>query len=391
MAQVLICNTKIGPYHAARIRALAQVVPGVMAVQAAANEAQYPWWRHSDGVGIPCVTLCPEGSFESIPIHRQITALEKLLAAEQPAAVVVDGYSEPLMQTAARWARRHGRLSVMLFISWAGDRRRFPPREWLKRLLLRRLCDAVCVGGERQYAYARRLGVDESRLWRLYNVIDNAHFAEGTREALANSPALRDTHGLPEHYFLYVGRFEPWKNLRTLLAAYRRYRALGGAWDLVLVGCGGEEAALRQFVEQHRVPGVHWAGSKTYAELPACYALASCFVLPSLSEPWGLVVNEAMACGLPVLASTQCGCSPELVHRGVNGYAFHPTDVAGLARLMCRIAGGEVDLPAFAQASREIISGYTPERWARALADCLCQGSPAVKMIATTERRVITG
>jgi len=371
MANIVICNTKIGPYHAARIHALSERIPQVLAVEVAGEEALYPWWSNTGGSDLRKITLCPGGRYESIPVKKQLAEVEALLEQEQPRAVVVDGYSEPVMQTAARWARRHHRLSVLLFISWAGDRRRFAPKEWAKRVLLASLFDAVGVGGELQYAYARTLGVDERRLWKLSNVIDNEHFAHGAREARANARALRAQWQLPSRYFLYVGRYERWKNLRTLLEAYHAYREHGGYWDLVLVGSGQEEATLQQMIATRKIPGVHWLGPRSYQELPICYALASCFVLPSLSEPWGLVINEAEACGLPILASTQCGCLPELVQRGVNGYTFAPTDTAELTRLLLKMSSEKVDIFAFGKASQQIVSVHSPERWASALADCL--------------------
>ena len=371
MSSIAICNTKIGPYHVARIRALANLIPEVLAVEIAGKEALYPWWDNAGGGEIRKVTLCPGGRYESIPVKTQVAELQALLEREQPRAVVVDGYSEPVMQAAARWARRHRRLSVLLFISWAGDKPRFAPKEWGKSLLLRGLFDAVCVGGELQLAYARQLGFDERRIWKLSNVIDNDHFSHGARDAREHAKALRAHWQLPAQYFLYVGRYERWKNLPTLLHAYHRYREHGGFWELALVGSGQEEPSLRQLVEQQQIPGVHWLGPRPYQELPIFYALASCFVLPSRSEPWGLVVNEAEACGLPILASTRCGCIPELVQRGINGYTFSPTDTAELTRLMLKMSSDQVDLYGFGVASQQIVNTHTPDRWARALADCL--------------------
>lgn len=90
----------------------------------------------------------------------------------------------------------------------------------------------------------------------------------------------------------------------------------------------------------------------------------SCFVHASTSEQWGLVVNEAMAAGLPVLVSNRCGCAADLVREGVNGFTFDPYDVEEMTRLMFRVAHGDVDRAALGQASREIIAEWGPERFA---------------------------
>ena len=122
-------------------------------------------------------------------------------------------------------------------------------------------------------------------------------------------------------------------------------------------------------------------GFKQYGDLPAYYGLAQAFILPSTEEQWGNVVNESMACGLPVLVSTRCGCATTLVRNGVNGFTFDPLDVGGLAKLMLKFSDGEVDLVAMGQASREIIADWTPDTFADNLvkaAECaLSQPKPS--------------
>jgi glycosyltransferase involved in cell wall biosynthesis len=108
--------------------------------------------------------------------------------------------------------------------------------------------------------------------------------------------------------------------------------------------------------------------------------LSDCFILPSTCEPWGLVVNEAMACGLPVLLSNRCGCGPELVREGGNGFTFDPYDTGAIAERMRRVAS----LPGrrrqeMGAESRRMIARYTPPVWAENLAQCLravMQGCP---------------
>ena len=103
---------------------------------------------------------------------------------------------------------------------------------------------------------------------------------------------------------------------------------------------------------------------KQAEQLPPIYASAGCFVLPSLSEPWGLVVNEAMASGLPVLVSNRCGCAPDLVREGENGFLFDPARPDELACLMERICGGTLDRQAFGAASRRIVAAFSVDRFA---------------------------
>lgn len=114
-------------------------------------------------------------------------------------------------------------------------------------------------------------------------------------------------------------------------------------------------------------------GFKQYSELPAYYGLASVFILPSIKDTWGLVVNEAMAAGLPVLVSNRCGCAPDLVEEGCNGYTFDPYNVDALAGLMRKISADDCDRAAMGQASRDIIARWTPQTFA----ENLCKAAEA--------------
>jgi glycosyltransferase involved in cell wall biosynthesis len=108
-------------------------------------------------------------------------------------------------------------------------------------------------------------------------------------------------------------------------------------------------------------------GFKQYPELPVYYGLASAFIHASTSEPWGLVVNEAMASGLPVVVSNRCGCAPDLVCDGRNGYTFDPRNVGQLAELMLRISIPGPHLSTMSNASAEIISTWGLSRFAHGL------------------------
>ena len=131
-----------------------------------------------------------------------------------------------------------------------------------------------------------------------------------------------------------------------MLEAYALYRArtADDHWRLVITGDGKLRPSLMRRIDELGMAGdVLLPGFKQYDELPIYYGLASAFVHASTTEQWGLVVNEAMAAGLPVLVSNRCGCAPDLVQDGVNGFTFDPYDVDRLAELMLKVSSGECD------------------------------------------------
>jgi 1,2-diacylglycerol 3-alpha-glucosyltransferase len=190
--------------------------------------------------------------------------------------------------------------------------------------------------------------------------VDNRYLKETVNGLRLESARIT---GLPLRYFLYVGRLSEEKNVGSLLAEWITYRNGGGMWPLVIVGAGPEIGALRTTaLSSPYFEDAHFAGHRSFRELPAFYAFAGCFVLPSTREPWGLVVNEAMACGLPVLVSNRCGCAEDLVERGQNGYTFDPFEEGALATLLTRMESLELSAwNEMSLRSLDIIENYTPE------------------------------
>jgi glycosyltransferase involved in cell wall biosynthesis len=146
---------------------------------------------------------------------------------------------------------------------------------------------------------------------------------------------------LPKDYFFCCSRLIEGKNIDRMIDAFHRYRRTSEqtAWDLVIAGDG----PLRDVIEcQIRslslTQYVHLLGRQTYDQLPRLYASAGGFIMPSLAETWGLVVNEAMAAGLPVLVSQAAGCHFDLVKEGVNGHIFDPEDADQLAMLLSKLS-----------------------------------------------------
>src|SRR5262249_11541271 len=243
----------------------------------------------------------------------------------------------PMSSLAALLAAKSvGLRTVMMNDSHAGTARAKGAAAFVKRFLIRRF-DAALVAGEPHRRYFASLGIPEACIFTGYDAVDNDYFGKKAAEARKRSTELKERYGLPDRYFLSLGRFVAKKNLGALIRAYQRFleSTPPKRTHLVMVGAGEEEArlrglcaALRLHVHEHgsrahqpapecrSAPGVHFYGFRQIDENPVFYALADAFVLPSHWEEWGLVVNEAMAAGLPVVVSCRAGCAEDLLGHG---------------------------------------------------------------------------
>jgi glycosyltransferase involved in cell wall biosynthesis len=246
---------------------------------------------------------------------------------------------------------------------------RNPFREVLKKRLIK-LFQSALVAGRCHADYLADLGFPRDNIVTGYDVIDNRHYASGADNAREDAAAVRRKHGLPERYIFCCSRLVQKKNLFFLLKAFDRYRrSTNDAWDLVIVGEGPlRDAIASRISELGLASHVHLLGRKSYDELPDLYGLARAFVLPSLNDEWGLVVNEAMAAGLPVLVSKGAGCHEDLVEEGVNGYVFDPSNTAQLEGLLLKLSTA-ANCEAMGCASRRIISQWDLDLFASGLTE----------------------
>jgi glycosyltransferase involved in cell wall biosynthesis len=302
----------------------------------------------------------------------------------RPEVVVVPGWASRAALAAAHWAQQHSVPTVVMSESTAWDEARKPWKEFIKRQIVASF-SAVLVGGRPHADYLAQLGLPQDRIFLGYDAVDNDYFA--TKVAAVRSqtstrrPPTSDLRPLASPYFLASARFIEKKNLPRLLQAYARYRQLASAstlhaprstlpepWHLVLLGDGPLRPALSSQLHalglQH---SVLLPGFKQYPELPTYYGPASAFIHASTTEQWGLVVNEAMASGLPVLVSNRCGCARDLVREGENGFTFDPFNVEEMAQLMHKISAFNFPLSAFGDASARIIANWSPARFASGL------------------------
>ena len=279
----------------------------------------------------------------------------------RPQIVVCTAWDNPAYFLMLIYARLMGCKVVL----WAGtsNYRQVSRKRWVfavKSWFIRRFDSYLSYGTEAK-KYLVEHGAPPERIVVGGNSVD-VHMYERLAE---QSRARGRVDKLREQYsgkvILYVGRFIENKRPDYLLEALARMKQ--GDWTCILIGWGPDEPEIRTRCNQPDLRGkVEIAGFQPAERLVDFYLLARVFVLPSFREPWGLVVNEAMACGLPILVSKNCGCRPELCKEGVNGYSFSPKDTKAISQLMQKVSSSDIE--ALGNASRHIASSFTPEIWA---------------------------
>ncbi len=282
-----------------------------------------------------------------------------------PDCLFVHGYSYWTQMQAMRWAIRRGVPYFLLGDSNASKLHRRGPAAALKATLLghfcRRAAGALAIGSANEQFWLY-YGVPPDRLYRSPLAVDNNWFARQAATVRGQKQLNRRRLGLPEgRLLLFVGRFAPEKNLPELLLALDACRRNGAPpLALALVGDGPEKPVLDRLLRRVALPGVVQFGFQNQAELAAFYGVSDALILPSRRDAWGLVVNEAMAAGLPVLLSRSVGCLPDLLEEGANGFSFDAGKVSSIAACLGDFARlSDERLAAMGRRSAELIRDWS--------------------------------
>jgi len=360
---------RFGPLHHARLRACGKVA-NVVAIEMSGEDLTYAWDKVPGSDGFRRITLFPGADVDALDPYAVTTSLRQQLATLRPDVVVVPSWGWNYANAALYWALSTNTPVVVMSSSSEIDRQRIWWQEMVKRQIVGRF-QAALVAGRLQADYVAKLGIPRDRIFTGYDAVDNDHFIRGASSIRRDEAGARAKLGLPEKYFLSVCRFVAKKNLPLLFRAFAKFKDSSpeaADWHFVLLGDGPMKAELLDLRRELGLDGVlHMPGFKQYEELPSYYGLASGFVLPSLEEQWGLVVNEAMSAGLPVVVSSQCGCAPDLVEQGKNGFVFHPNNEQELAGHMGVLASDPGLRASMGELSTKLVNRFTCDNFARNL------------------------
>ena len=297
------------------------------------------------------------------------TGVVSHLRKTDPEVLVCGGYNYPAAWQAMRWAKQNRVPFLLWSESTASDfRGQHFPVEWLKKKFLRS-CTGFVVPGHSAREYLQNFASPAQEIFLARNAVDIVRFA-----TKANMPEptghLREQLALPSKYFLFVGRLVRSKGVVDLIAAYSQLSVeLRSQISLVIAGDGPLRGELEALARDIQPGDVRFAGFIQRDKLAKYYGLAECLVMPTHTDPWGLVVNEAMACGLPVICTNVAGCAADLVHE--NGLLVPLGDVRRLAEAMTTIATNSDLRHSMSRASLKLIQNYSPEACANGFAEAV--------------------
>lgn len=302
-----------------------------------------------------------KGSYDDVSVIKlSLALLRATLFKKKYDAIVIPGYHRIEYWVLLLFAVI-ARVPCFVFCdSTANDR----PSKTLK-MLAKRVFFYFCHGffcyGVRSKEYLMKHGVSADKIFHRVQTAALPLDYDAV-QALAKRMAYL-TSNPSERIFLYVGRLSVEKNLLMLLRAFSRVTKTDNHVFLDIVGSGPQQHEIAQYIADHELHGrVRLLGSKNSEDIVTHYQTAVALMLPSTSEPWGLVVNEALSYGCPVIVSQACGCVPELVIDHKTGFSFPSDDVDALAAHMMRVISADFDAVAIANNCFEMIVDYSPNR-----------------------------
>jgi glycosyltransferase involved in cell wall biosynthesis len=295
--------------------------------------------------------------------RRWASGIGRALDEIRPHATFVLGWYEISLVQALLACRRRG-IPIIL----RSESNALRPRPRFVAFLHRRyfgLCDAFLAIGDASADLHRSAGVPESRIVIARYCVDNRRFAQAAAALAGERAGIRRAWSIPDDAacFAFVGKLEPKKNVLHVLEGLRLARGRGRQVHALIVGTGEQLQAARAFCAEHALPST-FAGFLNQSEIPRAYVAADALVLPSdFGETWGLVVNEAMATGLPAIVSDRMGSAHDLVVDGETGFVFPYSDTAALAaRIMQLTDAKEMRLAMGRSAQRRVASEFSIER-----------------------------
>jgi glycosyltransferase involved in cell wall biosynthesis len=300
-----------------------------------------------------------DGFIEDVSFWNRFRASLQTVRKFKPDVVNFCGYFDNALNLVMLYCWLRGIKIIISNDSTEGDHKRVFWKEFIKKSTLQ-FADGFFNYGTKSAEYMLKLGMAANKMLVNRNAVDNDTIARVYAESIPTREQEKAKWGLRKYNFIFVGRILPLKNLTRVLEAFHQVNHPD--WGLIIVGNGEDEDNLKKYIADNQVSGVTFMLPQPWDSVPRAMALADVLILASYSETWGLVVNEAMICQMPVLVSDKCGSAYDLVKEGQNGYTFSPYSVEELIEKMQLICPKtDEDLKQMGEKSKEIIQQFSPQ------------------------------
>lgn len=328
------------------------------------EDVAFPYWI-SPGFSIPVP--------RSFPLFFNPGLYSKLCQVK-PDVVICGGYHHPSFLLALLYVKRFGTKMILWSESHALSVRMRQPLATFYRQEFVKRSSSFIVPGVLAFEFLKQLGADGRQIYVAPNAVDSDFFAQRASVFRAQKDEWKKARGFPKHLILYLGRFIRSKGVPLLIEAFE---PLANREDvgLLLVGDGREGKRYREWCQKQGLRRIFFEGFKQQHELPFYYALADMLVLPSLKDEWGLVLNEAMASGLPVIASDTVGAARDLIVDGVNGFVFRSGNSHALNGRIEQLLVDEGLRVKMGERSYERIQNFGPKQCAEGFLRAICDTS----------------
>lgn len=358
--KVVIIHNIIAPYKVALFNELSTLIPNMEVIFIAEKEKRRDWNIDYTTIKFP-YTLLFKGSIDSINSFAIAKKTWGILEKIRPETSIICDYSNIYGWISLLWAKKNKNNLVFWLDSTINDKKHFFPKEQIKHFFLKHF-HLYLAPGKKTKQYLEYMKVASSKIITTGYSVNNNFFIEqyqfykNKKVTLLNKLKIKRNKN-----FIFIGRFAPEKNILTLLHSFLKVSKNNSEWGLILLGDGPLKNEINTFISNNDLQDkILLPGFIQQDEIVKYLIASNVFILPSLSEPWGLVVNEAMLCRLPVIVSTKCGCQPELVKEGVNGFSFDPNNELKLTKLMQGFVNGSYNIKSMGEASFAIVRKHSP-------------------------------
>tara|TARA_X000000368_G_scaffold392767_1_gene357837 strand:- start:17063 stop:18292 length:1230 start_codon:yes stop_codon:yes gene_type:complete len=358
--KIAFLNDTMGPYHYARLKA-ANILSKCTFIEFSSVDHTNYWDTSSEHIQNKEILFTDEPITKKSKqeISKRLNNVLDTLKAD---VVLISGWDATASLIALKWCIKNNTPSIILSESQKHDFKRSFIKEIVKRLLLK-LFDSAFVGGKNQIRYLSELGFNKQKIYPGCDLVDNDYFMKNSSIGHELRSHYRDKYKLPKKFFFTSCRFIEKKNLKFLISSFAKFQKDQSSWNLVIAGDGPMKKELMSLTEELNIANkVFFPGYIQYDEIPIFYGLSSCFILPSITEQWGLVINESLASGKPVIVSNRCGSAPNLVEGKDVGYTFDPYDESDLISKM-NLISSEGKLEYFSKNTKNVISSFDNEHY----------------------------